>query len=47
VETYTPQRKAALLLENAVDATDYAAAREAVRALGLDPDSIEHQPPAP
>lgn len=45
VEIYAPQRQAAFLLENAVDAADYAAAREAVRAMGFDPDSIDHQPP--
>lgn len=47
VEIYTPERKAAFLLENAVDAGDYAAAREAVRAMGLDPDAIGHQRPVP
>lgn len=45
-EVYTPERRAAFLLENAVDAGDYAAAREAVRAMGLDPDRIPHEPPA-
>ncbi|HET9984986.1 MAG TPA: AbrB/MazE/SpoVT family DNA-binding domain-containing protein [Longimicrobiales bacterium] len=44
-EVYTPDRRAAFLLENAVDAGDYAAAREAVRAMGLDPDRIPHEPP--
>lgn len=44
-ETYTPQRKAAFLLENAVDADDYQAARDAVRAMGLDPARIAHSPP--
>jgi hypothetical protein len=29
-----------------VDAEDYAAAREAVRQLGLDPDAIPHCKPA-
>ncbi len=46
VEIYAPQRQAALLLENAVDAADYAAARECVKKMGLDPDHIDHQPPA-
>lgn len=45
VEIYTPQRQAAFLLENAVDAADYSAARDAVRTMGIDPDSIEHQAP--
>lgn len=45
VEIYEPQRQAAFLLENAVDTADYAAAREAVRALGFDPDAIDHQAP--
>ena len=45
LETYTPTRKAELLLNNATDAADYAAAREAVRALGLDPDDVKHTPP--
>jgi len=46
VEIYAPERQAAFLLENAVDAADYAAARDAVRAMGIDPDSIPHQVPA-
>ncbi len=41
-ETYTPERRAAFLLENAVDSADYAAAREAVRRMGLDPAGIPH-----
>ncbi len=45
VETYSPERKAGFLLSNAVDDDDYARAREDVRALGLDPDSIQHQRP--
>ncbi len=45
VEIYAPRRQAAFLLENAVDAADYAAAREAVRAMGFDPDTIDHQTP--
>jgi AbrB family looped-hinge helix DNA binding protein len=46
LETYTPERRAEFLLSNAVDAEDYRAAREAVRAMGLDPDRIPHHPPA-
>ena len=37
VETYTPERKAELLLANAVDAADRAWAEAEVRKLGLDP----------
>jgi AbrB family looped-hinge helix DNA binding protein len=45
-ETYSPERKAAFLLENAVDAKDYGAADRAVREMGLDPSRIPHgQPP--
>ncbi len=44
-ETYPPERTAAFLLENAVDAADYAAAREDVRQMGLDPDHIVHGRP--
>jgi AbrB family looped-hinge helix DNA binding protein len=44
-ETYSPERKAAFLLENAVDADDYASAKEAVRRVGLDPASIPHGRP--
>lgn len=46
-ETYSPERKAAFLLENAVDATDYAGALATVRSMGLDPERIPHgRPPA-
>lgn len=46
-ETYTPERKASFLLENAVDAGDYAAAKATVRRMGLDPERIPHgRPPA-
>lgn len=45
VEEYTEERKAEFLLNNAVDAVDYAAACEAVRNLGLDPAVIPHSPP--
>ena len=44
-ETYTPERKAAFLLENAVDSEDYAEARENVRRMGLDPSRIAHGRP--
>ena len=42
VETYTPDRKAEFLLNNAVDAADYEAALSDVRGMGLDPDKIQH-----
>lgn len=44
-ERYTPRRLAQFLLENAVDAADYSAARREVKKLGLDPDRIPHDPP--
>lgn len=44
-EIYSPDRKAAFLLENAVDARDYQRARKAVRAMGLDPDDVSHARP--
>ena len=43
VETYTTQRKAEFLLNNAVDAADYKRAVRAVRKLGVDPDDIPHK----
>lgn len=46
VETYSPERKAALILETAVDAADYRRARKEVRErLGIDPDSVPHSRP--
>ena len=44
-ETYSQQRKAAFLLENAVNADDYATAKESVRQMGLDPARIPHGRP--
>ena len=46
LEIYSKERKAELLLENAVDSKDYARARKEVRKLGLDPDAIPHERPA-
>lgn len=46
LEVYTPERRAELLLTNAVDRDDYERARDEVRAMGLDPDSIPHEQPA-
>src|SRR5437879_11146943 len=45
VEVYTPERKAEFLLNNAVDAADYAAAIAEVRKMGLDPEQIPHDKP--
>jgi hypothetical protein len=45
VVRYTLEEQAAYLLENAIDAADYGGARAAVRAMGLDPDTIPHAPP--
>lgn len=44
-EAYTPERRAAFVLENAIDWADYAAARKAVIEMGLDPDQVPHNPP--
>jgi hypothetical protein len=45
-EEYTPERKAEFILGSAVDAEDYAQAKEEVRAMGLDPEKILHHKPA-
>lgn len=45
IEIYAPERQAAFLLENAVDAKDYQRARRNVRAMGLDPDAVPHRRP--
>ena len=45
VEMYSKERRAAFLLENAVNRGDYKRAREEVRKLGLDPDAIPHERP--
>ena len=45
LEIYSPERRAELLLENAIDPEDYAQAREHVRKMGLDPDAIAHERP--
>jgi hypothetical protein len=46
IEIYTPERIAESLLSNAVDAADYDAAADEVRAMGLDPDAIPHERPS-
>jgi AbrB family looped-hinge helix DNA binding protein len=45
VRHYSLEEKAAFLLNNAVDATDYAEAVKAVRKLGLTPEKIKHRRP--
>lgn len=45
LETYTPERKAEFLLNNAVGAEDYRNAQAEVRKLGVDPETIPHQRP--
>ena len=45
IELYSPERKAELLLSNAVDAEDYRQATNEVRKLGLDPDAVPHRRP--
>lgn len=45
IEVYTPERKAEFLLNNAVDAADYADAVAEVRNMGLDPEQIPHDKP--
>ena len=43
-EIYSPQRTAEFMLNNAVDAVEYDDAVAEVRAMGIDPDSVPHQP---
>ncbi len=43
VEIYTPERLAEFFLNNAMDRDDYLEARREVEAMGIDPDSINHQ----
>jgi AbrB family looped-hinge helix DNA binding protein len=43
VEIYTPERLAEFFLNNAMDKEDYLEARKEVVAMGIDPDSIDHQ----
>ena len=45
LEMYSPERKAEFLLSNAVDDEDYSRAREEVRKMGLDPDTVAHAHP--
>ena len=43
LEIYTPERREEFLLSGAVDEEDYARAKEEVRKMGLDPDTIPHR----
>ncbi|MFB3893441.1 MAG: AbrB/MazE/SpoVT family DNA-binding domain-containing protein [Phycisphaerae bacterium] len=45
IEIYTNERIAEFLLNNSVDAKDYASSVEEVRKLGLDPEKIPHVKP--
>jgi bifunctional DNA-binding transcriptional regulator/antitoxin component of YhaV-PrlF toxin-antitoxin module len=45
VEVYTPARQAEFILSNVVDVADYSRALEAVRKLGVEPESVPHQKP--
>ncbi len=45
LESYGPERTAEFLLNNATDEADYERAAEAVRELGLDPETIPHERP--
>ena len=45
LEVWSTERKAAFLLENAVDAEDYGWARKEVSRMGLDPKTIAHGKP--
>ena len=46
IEVYSKERKAEFLLTNATDPDDYKAARQAVRDMGLDPDTVPHEHPS-
>jgi len=45
IEHYSARRKAEFLLSNAIDLSDYKAACDAVKAMGLDPEAIPHHKP--
>ena len=45
VKMYSPEQRAAFILNSAVDAEDYKDARIVVEKMGLNPDSIEHDRP--
>jgi AbrB family looped-hinge helix DNA binding protein len=43
VEIYTPRRQAEFFLNNVMDEEDYLEARQEVKEMGIDPDTIDHQ----
>jgi len=45
IERYDARRKAEFLLSNAIDASDYKAACDEAKAMGLNPDDIPHHKP--
>jgi hypothetical protein len=42
-ESYTPERRAEFLINNAVDAKEWDQAIAEARAMGVDPDAVPHQ----
>lgn len=44
--TYSEERRAEFLLSNATSDEDYRRAVETVRAMGLEPENVAHEPPA-
>jgi AbrB family looped-hinge helix DNA binding protein len=45
VEIYSPEKRAGILLNNAVTRSDYEKAVKAVVKMGLDPETIPHKRP--
>ncbi|MBI1388637.1 MAG: AbrB/MazE/SpoVT family DNA-binding domain-containing protein [bacterium] len=45
IEKYSKERKAELLLSNAINLDDYNRILVEIRAMGLDPESIPHEKP--
>lgn len=45
IESYTLERVAEFILNNAVDSAEYESACKKVREMGLDPADIQHQTP--
>ena len=43
-EVYTPERTAEFMLNNAVTASEFDEAVAEARAMGVDPESVPHQP---
>ncbi len=44
-EAYSPERRAEFLLNSAVSREDYLWARQECERLGVDPDTVTHEPP--